>query len=114
MEAMARPDERAREVEALRERIPTLIAAILGVSETLNLETVLREVVEGARALTGACYGAITAVDASGHPETLVTSGFTEEEHRNLVDWSDGPRLFEFFRDHRRDTAGSPPTRPRQ
>ena len=96
---LAPPNELAHEVRALRERIAVLSAAILRMSESLDLETVLQGVVEGARALTGARYGAITPVDASGRPETLVTSGFTDQEHRALVEWSDGPRLFEFFRD---------------
>ena len=98
-EAMTSQDGLAHEVEALRRRIATLSAAILRMSETLDLEIVLREVVEGARALIGARYGAITPVDASGQPETLVTSGFTDEDHRALVGWSEGPKLFEFFRD---------------
>ena len=32
-------------------------------------------------------------------PQDFVTSGFTEAEHRCLAEWSDGPRLFEHFRD---------------
>ena len=86
-------------VEALRERISTLTGAILRMSESLDLETVLREVVEGARALTGARYGAITTVDTAGRPENFITSGISDEEHRRLAEWSDGPRLFEHFRD---------------
>ena len=66
---MPNPDERSHEVEALRERISTLTAAILRMSESLDLETVLRDVVEGARALTGARYGAITTVNEAGHPQ---------------------------------------------
>ena len=34
-----------------------------------------------------------------GTPRDFVTSGFTEEEHRRLAEWADGPRLFEHFRD---------------
>ena len=29
----------------------------------------------------------------------FVTSGFTEAEHRAMAEWSDGPSLFEHFRD---------------
>ena len=87
------------EVEALRERISRLSAAVLRMSETLDLETVLREVVEGARALTGARYGAITTIDERGEPQDFVTSGLTEDKHRRIVEWAEGPRLFEYFRD---------------
>ena len=96
---MANSGEQEHDVEALRERISTLTGAILRMSESLDLETVLREVVEGARALTGARYGAITTVDTAGRPENFVTSGLSDEEHRRLAEWSDGPRLFQHFRD---------------
>ena len=40
-----------------------------------NLDTVLGEVVKGARVLTGSHAGLITTVDDSGHPRGLVSSG---------------------------------------
>ena len=89
----------AAEHEALRARISALSAASLRISASLDLETVLNEVVESARALTGARYGAIATIDEAGAPQDFVTSGFTADEHRHIVEWPDGPRLFEFFRD---------------
>ena len=88
-----------RENEALRERISALSTASLRISASLDLETVLREVVESARSLTGARFGAIATIDEAGAPQDFVTSGFTEAEHRAMVEWSEGPRLFEHFRD---------------
>ena len=88
-----------REVEALRARISALSAASLRIGASLDLETVLDEVVESARALTGARYGAIATIDEAGAPQDFVTSGLTDDEHRALVEWPDGPRLFEHFRD---------------
>ena len=35
----------------------------------------------------------------AGAPQDFVTSAFTADEHRHIVEWPDGPRLFEFFRD---------------
>ena len=67
---------------ALRARISALSAASLRISASLDLETVLNEVVESARALTGARFGAIATIDEAGAPQDFVTSGFTEEEHR--------------------------------
>ena len=87
------------EVEALRARISALSAASLRISASLDLDTVLNEVVESARALTGARYGAIATIDGKGEPQDFVTRGLTDEEHRQLVEWPDGPRLFEYFRD---------------
>ncbi len=92
-------DRTAAENATLRARISALSAASLRISASLDLQTVLDEVVESARALTGARYGAITTIDEAGVPEDFVTSGFTADEHRLLVEWPDGPRLFEYFRD---------------
>ena len=89
----------AAENAALRGRISALSAASLRISASLDLEMVLNEVVESARALTGARYGAIATIDEAGAPQDFVTSGFTADEHRKLVEWPDGPRLFEYFRD---------------
>ena len=92
-------DRTAAENAALRARISALSAASLRISASLDLETVLNEVVESARALTGARYGAIATIDEAGAAQDFVTSGFTAKEHRKLVEWPDGPRLFEYFRD---------------
>ena len=89
----------ADEIAALRARISALSAASLRISASLDLEMVLNEVVESARALTGARYGAIATIDEAGAPQDFVTSGFTADEHRHILEWPDGPRLFEFFRD---------------
>ena len=56
----------ADETAALRARISALSAASLRISASLDLETVLNEVVESARALTGARYGAIATIDEAG------------------------------------------------
>ena len=92
-------NDRDRQIESLRERISALSAASLRISASLDLDTVLQEVVESARALTGARYGAIATIDEAGQPRDFVTSGFTDEEHRRMKEWPDGPRLFQFFRD---------------
>ena len=92
-------DDLRRENGALRARISALSAASLRINASLDLDTVLHEVVESARALTGARYGAIVTIDEAGEPKDFVTSGLTDEAHRQLVEWPDGPRLFEHFRD---------------
>ena len=92
------PDELRRQIGTLEERVSRLSAAILRVSASLDLDTVLQEVVDSARALTGARYGTIVTVDEAGHPADFVTSGFTPDEHQQLANWPDGPRLFEHLR----------------
>ena len=86
--------ERAPQSEAPREPDARLSAVLLRIGASLDPDTVLGEVVDGARALTGAKYGAIATVDAAGEAEDFVTSGLTSEEHRALEDWPDGLRLF--------------------
>ena len=92
-------DELRRENEALRDRMSRLNGAVLRISASLDVNTVLHEVVESARALTGAGYGAITTLDDSGQVQEFVTSGLTPEEQQRLAAWPDGPGLFEHFRD---------------
>ena len=96
---MKSPDELRRENEALGERISKLSAAILRISASLDVNAVLHEVVDSARALTGSRYGVITTIDDSGQVQDFVSSGFTPDEHRQLADWPDGPRLFAHLRD---------------
>jgi len=91
--------EPGHEVEALRERISALSAAILRISASLDVTTVLQEAVDGARVLTAARYGIITTIDEAGEVREFVTSGFTPEEKHQFVDWPDGPKLFAHFRD---------------
>ncbi len=84
-----------RELEALRERTFTLSAAILRISATLDLDTVLAEVVESTRALTGARYGILSAVDVAGVPAGhACLSGFTDEEQREVAAWPHKEGMF--------------------
>ena len=74
-------------------------AAILRINASLDLDTVLAEVVESARALTGARWGVIATIDEAGAPLDFVFSGFTPEEELVLAAWPDSARLFAQFRD---------------
>ena len=49
--------------------------------------------------LTDARYGAVMTTGASGQVPDFVMSGFNTDEHRSLIEWPDGPRLFEHLRD---------------
>ena len=91
-------DEVRRRNEMLEKRISNLGAAVLRVSASLDLETVLREIVESARALTGARLGVIATVDDAGRPHDFVTAGLASGYHAELAAWADGPRLFHHFR----------------
>ena len=82
------------------ERFSRLYSAILRINASLDLETVLQEVVDSARALTGARHGLIATVDDAGEPGSWVVSGLTREQLRQLEQWADALRVFEHFRDH--------------
>ena len=70
----------------LRERISRLRGAISRIGATLDPDTILREVVENTRALTGARYGVVATTDLTGEVQELVTAGFTSEERQQLAD----------------------------
>ncbi len=91
-------DELRRDNRMLRERMSRLSEAALRINASLEVDTVLEEIVESARELTGAGCGAIVTLDDSGGPGDFVTSGTTAEEHRRLSEWAEGPKLFDLLR----------------
>ena len=54
-------------------------------SERLGPDTLLQDVVGGARSLTGARHGGVTAVDDGGQPPVFTTSGLSPEERQLLL-----------------------------
>ena len=93
------PDPAGPGSGASGDRTSRLSAAILRISASLDLATVLEEVVDSARALTGARAGVITTIDGRGRVEDFVTSGLSPEERRKMDEWPDGERLFRHLRD---------------
>ena len=88
-----------RENEALRARFAALGEASLRIGASLDLKTVLQETVDSARALTDARAAFIATMDETRGPEDFFASGVTEETFRSLLEWPDGPRVFEHVRD---------------
>ncbi len=94
---MHSPQELARENAALKERIAALCSAMLRVTATLDVDTVLHEIVDCARALSHARYGIIVRTGDGGQALDFITSGVRAEEKRRMADWPDGPKLFNHF-----------------
>ena len=95
---MVNSDEHGLEIEALRERLSRLSEASLRINESLDLDTVLQEVVDSARALTDSPYGVIITLDDSGLPKDFVTSGMTPEDHRALENYlPDGLLVYKYL-----------------
>ena len=78
----------------LRARMLGLTDAILRISEDLDVDVVLREVVDTARTLTGACYGAIVTLDDAGGLQDLLPSGLSPEQQKVMMGY---PRILELF-----------------
>ena len=78
-------------------RLWRLSEALLRINESLDIDTVLQKVLDSARDLTGARYGVIATIDERGGVEAVLTSGASEEEHRQLVSVPMGSSLFARF-----------------
>ena len=90
-------DRLRREIDALRNRLTRMSEASLRINESLNLPTVLQEVIDSARSLTGARYGALVAFADSGEIETLITSGITPEERPRFGELPKGLGLLQYL-----------------
>jgi len=74
----------------------------LALSSELTLETVLRRIVDLARELTGARYGALAVVDEHGRIVRFLTAGLTPEERAQLGEPPTGKGLLgQIFADNR-------------
>ena len=91
------PDQRDRRIRELEERLSRLSDASLRINESLDFDTVLQEVVDGARALTASRYGAITVLGDAGQTPNFIVSGVTREEHQGLWDMPQGRAFFEYL-----------------
>ena len=77
-------------------RLSRLSEATLRISESLGSDDVLQEVLEGARALTGALCGAIIVAGDAGRPREFRTSGLSQGELLGLMTAPEGPGFFEY------------------
>ena len=87
LQDMLRPidhDDLLREIESLQTRLSKLGEASLRVSDTLDVNTVLKEVIDNARDLTDARYGALLTYEQSGGIQDFITSGLSAEEIERL------------------------------
>ena len=88
---------RRRRARPRGERLSRLSEASLRINESLDLDTVLREVLDSARELTGARYSAITTLDDSGQIEDFLVSGLSDEDSLRLREAPEGLGLFRYL-----------------
>ncbi|MCY4554817.1 MAG: response regulator [Chloroflexi bacterium] len=94
---MSSQAETGNEIKAFRERLTALAQAGLRINESLDLDTVLQEVLDCARSLTGADYGIIALMDDERRMQQLLWSGISEAESRQLRDIHRGKQLCEYI-----------------
>ena len=73
-------DDMHERLKRQNEELLALHGAALDVTAELSLEVVLKKVVEQARSLVGARYGAVSVVDKDYRIVSFITSGITAEE----------------------------------
>ena len=98
---MREADKLRREIETLRTRLLKMSEVSRRVTESLDLDTVLQEVVDGGRSLTGARYGALAVFDDSGQVQDFIASGITPEERRLLGSLPQGLGLLGYLNEIR-------------
>ena len=94
---MEHQDARDVEIQTLRWRLSRLSEASLRINESLDLDTVLQEVLDSARSLTGARCGVIITLDETGQVEDFLTSGLSPQENRGFWELPEGPSFFEYL-----------------
>ena len=73
-----------RENRRLRGRLSQLSNLSRRITSSLDLGTVLQDIVDAASDLTGARYGAVAVFDDAGQVRTFVTHGITESQREQL------------------------------
>ncbi|MBN6054313.1 GAF domain-containing sensor histidine kinase [Nonomuraea sp. RK-328] len=89
-ELLAELQVRLNAVLATRDRVHTLLEAVVSVGSDLDLETVLRRIVETATNLVDASYGALGVVGQESTLLQFIPVGLTEEEIARIEHWPHG------------------------
>nr|WP_184948277.1 GAF domain-containing protein [Planomonospora venezuelensis] len=92
-ELLSELQDRLEAVLATRDRVHALLEAVVSVGSDLDLETVLRRIIEAATRLVDARYGALGVVGEGGTLERFIPVGMTEEEIARVDHWPHGKGL---------------------
>ena len=90
-------DELQQEVARLRNHLTRLSEASVRVNANLDFRSMLQDVVDSARALTGATYSGIVAMDENEQVQALITSGLTAEGHEEVLRAAGNIEFLEHF-----------------
>ncbi|HEX4813578.1 GAF domain-containing sensor histidine kinase [Nonomuraea sp. NPDC049480] len=89
-ELLAELQTRLNAVLATRDRVHALLEAVVSVGSDLDLETVLRRIVETATKLVDASYGALGVVGEERTLVQFIPVGLSEEEIAKIEHWPHG------------------------
>ena len=87
------------QVKQLREMRSRLSEASLRISQSLDIDTVLPEIVASACALASAGYGGITTWDGSGQLRDFITHGVSDADYQKFLDLPYGAELWAYLRE---------------
>ena len=94
---MKNNDERDQQREVSRNYLSRLSEASLRINESLDLDTVLQEILDNARSLTDAWCGIVVSLDDKGEVEDFLASGLTADETQQLLAIPQGLEIFEYL-----------------
>jgi signal transduction histidine kinase len=81
---------RINEILATRDRVHTLLEAIVSIGSDLELDAMLRRIVEAAITLVDARYGALGVVGEGERLDQFITTGVSQEEIDAIGHWPHG------------------------
>ena len=88
---------RSTEMDSPNDILFRLGDAGLRITQNLDLDSVLKGVIDGARSLTGAKYGALLTFDESGRMGDLITSGISPDEVERIAAKPEGLGLLGYL-----------------
>ena len=92
------PGQQAQGMEPQGDRISRLSEASLRINESLDVDTALRAVMEGARSLTRASHAVITTLDDAGGVEDHLVLGLEPGDVERLWQAPEGQGFFEYLK----------------
>jgi signal transduction histidine kinase len=92
-ELLAELQVRLQAVVATRDRVNALFEAVIAVGTNLDIEVVLRQIVEAAVNLVDARYGAMGVIGEDGRLAEFIPVGLTDDQIASIHHWPEGRGL---------------------
>jgi signal transduction histidine kinase len=89
-ELLAELQTRLHAILATRDRVNALFEAVVAVGTNLDIEQVLRGIVEAAVSLVDASYGAMGVIGEGGRLAEFIPVGLSEKQIRGIHHWPEG------------------------